>query len=210
MTLARVAATLFTGFAVCFIGTGCGPNSAPAEISPAPAEGRTVLVDYAVPAAPATPQNLLKNASFEEVDNEGRPNDWIVWPPSVVVHNPASDYEPRDGASSVLIQSVDDEYAALNQYLDLPAREPVALWVSAQGRAPIVLAMYLSLECKISGENRVLGKQLWPACPDRWTPVAFEAEVPADAEPGSVRVRIVCVNRAGYLFRVDDVRVFRR
>jgi len=190
-------------FAVAVL-AGCRPAGDPVSSSSDPPGAPTPHVSR---VAQTFDGNVLVNGSFESRDDNGQPVGWVVWPAGAVINDPRGDYDAFDGERTALIRTIHDDYATLNQYLSLTPKDAGRiLYVSAQGRAPFDLSMYLSLEYKVKGENRTAAERKWPASPDNWHPVAFEAPIPLDADAGTVRVRVVCAKCAGHYVRIDDVR----
>lgn len=191
-------------FAALMMLAGCQPNHEPIKstntvlTAPTPHVTREVVTST---------DNILINGSFETRDANGQPVGWVVFPAGAVMDDPRVDYDAFDGQRTALIQCRTDEFATLNQYLKLrPEDAGRTLHISAQGRSPVDRAMYLSLEYKENGANRTAAERKWPVSPDNWHPVAISARIPENADPGTIRVRIVCAKLPGYSIRIDDVR----
>lgn len=188
--------------------TGCGPRQSNSTVNVPPANGASEITPYIPRAAMPSTENILKNGSFEIRDPNGVPADWLVSPDGGVIAR-GNEYDAFDGSQSVLLKTIDDGYATLNQYVRFSTEDTgKTLWVSAQAKVPSDGFAFLSIEGKFGGKSRNLSERKWPECPDNWTPVAIEAKIPADVDPGTLRVRFICANKKGFFVRVDDVRAF--
>ncbi|MBM3290208.1 MAG: hypothetical protein FJY92_08665 [Candidatus Hydrogenedentes bacterium] len=152
--------------------------------------------------------NVLPNGSFEKLDLEtGRPRGWAVSPASILVKSMEEEADARDGRHSLHIQTTAETIGVVWAKLS-PKLAYVGRSVSAHawGQAPEAYSMYLTINCKVRGEDRELAADSWPECPDEWTPKKVRATIPADADVDSVRVIIRFKKIAGIACRLDAVR----
>lgn len=160
------------------------------------------------PVADSAFENRIKNGSFEEKDETGRPRGWAVSPPAIMIAEGSPAVYPFDGDEYMMLRSVGDRYGILAFTLNLDASAlGKTVVATAQGRAPLWRYMFLSVRYAVDGaytENL----HEWPACPHNWTENIAREHIPLDADPGSVQVRILVRDEPGYTFCVDDVRAF--
>ncbi|MDQ1257099.1 MAG: hypothetical protein QG656_1700 [Candidatus Hydrogenedentes bacterium] len=153
------------------------------------------------PAAPKEPLPLLGNTSFE-VKKEGVPVRWSFSDPAMLI----AVGEASDGKHALGLKGVPGKWAIASQLINIqPSDLGKTLVVSAKAKAPHPGNLFLNVIYTVNGEQK-FAQAAWAACTE-WTELTLEAPLPADADPKSIRLRLMVRPDARVPFMVDDIKI---
>jgi hypothetical protein len=156
-----------------------------------------------VKPAQAFDANLIANGSFEYLRDDGTPGGWAVTEGLVT----SADGPAQHGEHALTLASSGDNYGILSYNTPVAAADlGKEFRVSAWAISASHWKLAMDVEAVQNGETVQLGRKGWSEAPDDWQPLELTAELPADIDPESVRVRFVVAKEPGLTFKLDNVR----
>ncbi len=188
--------------------TPAAPQAPQAPMAPAQPDAPAAPSAPPAPAPPKAVQhdaNLAGNGSFEYKDENGRPGGWIVSPPDLIAK--ASD-DAAQGKELLALDGVKGTWGIVARNLVIPeVSASVPVRVEAWGKAPAADLMSIRLVYKEKGEEKEVGKRLWPDTKGEWTKLEFVTELPESIDADTLQVKILLSDKAGKGYALDNVRV---
>ena len=167
-------------------------------------------------ATPKSPQTdwreiPLTGHSFGQVDANGNPSGWQVFPVRGIDAGYQPDSAPLDGTRVLALRSDPGDITVA--YAPIPAEivtPGATIRVIALARVKDGNSLFLAINGMADGNDYELAASAWPPCQDEWTRLATDWVVTDGYAPDTIRVSIRYRNSSDARALVDDVRVLVR